>query len=121
MAITQARYISSDEYRMEWIEDGVTYQLKGFDHPDRARILAAIPNPTPHVKPALSTYKRTQEVTAEFWRRVAVHFGVPVEYAKTRVILEGSNATVDALWAKAKTLMNSSTTNITDVKDNGSW
>ena len=122
MAITQARYTSSDEYRMQWVEDGVTKELKGFDHPDRARILQAIPNPTPHVKPVFNRPEIKQRaIVEEFWKRVAAHFGVSVARAKTHIMVMGAPQAVKDLWAKAQALDDGVDINITTIEDDGSW
>ena len=45
MAITEAEFWSKDGYRIRYVEDGVEKFLKGFDGPERERVLAAIPTP----------------------------------------------------------------------------
>ena len=55
MTITAAKYVSKDGYRLEYQVDGGPdwIHIKGFDHPDRAAVLAAIPDPTSHVTPEI--------------------------------------------------------------------
>jgi hypothetical protein len=105
---------------MQWVEDGETKELKGFDHPDRARILAVIPNPTAHVKPKLKQEKGDAYVVAEFWRRVAAHYGVTVSRAKARVQVLGAPQAVQDIWTKAEALMTAGVSH-TDIKDEANW
>jgi len=124
MAITAAKYVSSDEYRIEYQVDGGPewIHIKGFDHPDRAAVLAAIPSPTPHVKPLITNQqRRDNEITEQFWKRVGAHFGVSPARAMTYIAINGAPAAVQAYWAKAEALMDGPDVNITTIEDNGSW
>lgn len=123
MAITAARWASRDNFRLEYQEDGGPewVHIKGLDHPQRAVVLAAIPSPDAYVPTRKPGIERMDDITAEFWRRVAAHYGVSIDRARTHVGVMGAPAAVQALWQKATTLMDAPAVNIDDIKDDGSW
>ncbi len=120
MAITSAQYTSSDGYRIKYVEDGVEKRTKQ-GHPDYDRVLAAIPVPDPFVEAPLKGVEYMNEITHEFWRRVALEYGVSINRAKTHVMVNGANAAVTALWNKASTLMDSTSVTRAGIEDDTSW
>ena len=64
--ITSAKYISKDNYRIEYVEDGVTKHIKGFDHPLRPIILAIM------APEAFVPIVRVPEVVSKYQAKMAL-------------------------------------------------
>ena len=121
MTITSAQWWSRDNYRLSYVEDGVTKKTRS-DKPEYAIVLQAIPSPDPYVYPDLDENDKKGSVTQEFWRRVAAHFGVEVDRAKTHMLITGTiPAEVSALWTKATALMDGGVLKQADVESDGNW
>lgn len=119
MTITSAVFWSSDNYRISYVEDGVTKKIKGFDNPLRDVIAAAV-TIQPFVVPPMLIDETRPAIVAEFWRRVAAHFGVHPDEARTHLIVNGAPQEVIDLWAKARVLT-VETTVPPDFRDDGHW
>lgn len=119
MTITSAVYWSRDNYRIKYVEDGET-KLTKQGRPEYDKVLAAV-TPAPYVHPKLKYENKEPQVMGEFWRRAASHYGVTVERAKAHVAVNGANATIQALFTKATSLLDDTGATGPDTTDDTRW
>ena len=121
MSITSARFISKDEYRIEYVEDGVPKDIKGFDNPMRAKILAEVPIEK-FVASPIQADLMYDRITGEFWTRAAHALGVHVDRARTDMLITGKVPyAVKELWSKATALMDGGHITPDELKDDSTW
>lgn len=117
--ITSAKYISRDHWRIEYVEDGETKYTRG-DQPEFPVIVASV---------AVADYAETpraglehqDRITSKFWDKVAAHFGVSVDRAKTHIAIMGAPQAVQDYWTKATALMDSPALTKADIEDESNW
>ena len=119
MAITDAKYTSRDGWRLTYVEDGELKHLRG-DHPSFAAFIASN-TVGPFEEPVRAGMQFQAMITSKFWDKVAGHFGVPVDRARTHIGIMGSPPAVQALWQKATALMDSPGITRDDVDDEINW
>lgn len=119
MAITSAKYISKDNWRVEYVEDGETKHMKSTD-PGFPALQASVPI-DPYVETPKSGMEYQERITAKFWQKVADHFNVPVTRAQTHVGVMGAPAAVQTLWQKATALMDNPSLTKADIDNEGNW
>lgn len=120
--VTEAKKVSRDGYRWEYKLEGSDewIHIKG-DHPHKATIVADGVSVAEFVRPKRPASELKGDIRNEFWRRAAVAAGVDVEDLRLDLLMGPAPAGVQALWAKAKALMNGADISIDDVKDDANW
>lgn len=118
--IESAKYISRDNHRIEYVEDGVTKYTKT-DHKDYQRVLDAV-TPDAYEYPDIDMVVLEEAVIGEFWRRVALHYGISEERARTHIAITGTvPVAVQNLWTKATNFMNRPAAKRAEVIDEANW
>ena len=122
---TAAKWTSRDNnHRMDVQFDGgpewVSYRRDR--HNDLMNQVTAIITPDNHVRPKRPASDMYDKITSEFWRRVANHYNVSVDRARTHMLVTGTvPVAVQNLWGKATALMDGADVNEDDIVDDNNW